>query len=79
MAAPKSRGCAETAVWLTNPKGCIYRIRDVQVLTGLGRSTIYQMMNAGTFPASVRLGAKAVGWHQRLVEDWIESRTSVAA
>jgi prophage regulatory protein len=81
MAAPKSRGRDQQVVEVQamNPMGCIYRIQDVLSLTKLARSTIYQMMSDGTFPASVRLGARSVGWHQRSVEDWIESRTSAAA
>ena len=30
-------------------------------------------MQAGTFPKPIRLGAKAVGWLESEVLDWIES------
>jgi prophage regulatory protein len=52
----------------------ILRRREVEKLTGLARSTIYQYVKAGVFPAPVRLGARAVGWRYADVLDWINSR-----
>jgi prophage regulatory protein len=48
--------------------------REVEKLTGLARSTIYQYVKAGDFPPPVRLGARAVGWRYADVLDWINSR-----
>jgi len=52
----------------------ILRRREVEKLTGLARSTIYQYVKAGVFPAPVRLGARAVGWRYADVFDWINTR-----
>jgi prophage regulatory protein len=52
----------------------ILRRRQVEKLTGLARSTIYQYVKAGDFPPPVRLGARAVGWRYADVLDWINSR-----
>jgi len=52
----------------------ILRRREVEKLTGLARSTIYQYVKAGVFPAPVRLGARAVGWRYADVLDWINTR-----
>jgi prophage regulatory protein len=52
----------------------ILRRREVEKLTGLARSTIYQYVKAGDFPPPVRLGARAVGWRYADVLDWINSR-----
>lgn len=52
----------------------ILRRREVERLTGLARSTIYQYVKGGVFPAPVRLGARAVGWRYADVLDWINSR-----
>jgi prophage regulatory protein len=52
----------------------ILRRKQVEVRTGLSRSTIYAMMRDGSFPAPVALGAKAVGWLQSEVEQWIAER-----
>jgi prophage regulatory protein len=51
------------------------RLREVKALTGLSRSTIYQRIAAGRFPASVRLGSShIVGWLAEEVELWIRDR-----
>lgn len=52
----------------------ILRRRQVEELTGLARSTIYELIKNGAFPPPVRLGKRAVGWLYREVEAWIESR-----
>ncbi len=40
----------------------ILRRRQVEVVTGLSRSTIYDRMKVGTFPAAVKIGPHSVGW-----------------
>ena len=41
---------------------------------GLSRSTVYQLMAAGDFPASVRLTRNSVGWRSDDIDAWIASR-----
>ena len=50
----------------------ILRLKEVTALTGLSRSSIYAFMNAGRFPASMRLGERSVGWLAADIEEWIE-------
>ena len=53
----------------------IVRLKDVQRMTGLSRSTIYAQIAKGNFPKQVRLTeARSVGWHESAVIQWIESR-----
>ena len=52
----------------------IFRRHDVEQMVGLSRSTLYAMMAEGNFPKPVKLGKRAVGWHERDILDWIESR-----
>ncbi|CAE6816623.1 hypothetical protein R69658_05656 [Paraburkholderia aspalathi] len=40
----------------------ILRRKQVEAVTGLSRSTIYQRIKDKTFPPAVQLGARAVGW-----------------
>ncbi|MBK8182407.1 MAG: AlpA family phage regulatory protein [Candidatus Competibacteraceae bacterium] len=40
----------------------ILRRKQVEARTGLSRSTIYERIKTGTFPAPVSIGARAVGW-----------------
>ncbi|MGS2724648.1 helix-turn-helix transcriptional regulator [Porticoccus sp. GXU_MW_L64] len=53
----------------------ILRLKDVQQMTGLSRSTIYLEIGKGNFPKQVKLtGSRSVGWHESSIIDWIESR-----
>ncbi|TKJ58695.1 AlpA family transcriptional regulator [Pseudomonas sp. CFBP13506] len=52
----------------------IIRLRDVMSSTGLARSTIYKYIDEGTFPKSVSLGDRSVGWVEGEVHEWILSR-----
>ena len=58
----------------SQPRHCILRRKQVEARTGLSRSTIYARIKAGTFPAPVSLGPRAVGWLDRDVERWICDR-----
>ncbi len=49
----------------------ILRLRQVVARTGLSRSTIYERIHAGQFPAQIPLGARAVGWLEADIEAWI--------
>lgn len=52
----------------------IFRLPEVIRRTGLSRSSIYTRIKAGGFPHPVSLGARAVGWHSNLIDEWIASR-----
>ncbi len=51
----------------------ILKRAEVEEMTALSRSTIYRLMNAGKFPASIRMSAKSVGWLESDIEQWIEA------
>lgn len=59
------------------------RLDDVKRATGLGRSTIYELMGQGLFPKAVKLvpgvvttvrSSKAVGWSAQELSRWQEQR-----
>lgn len=50
------------------------RLPEVLSLSGLSKSSIYAMSKAGEFPASVKLGSRAVGWPSHLVMQWLNDR-----
>ncbi|MCY3700112.1 MAG: AlpA family transcriptional regulator [Gemmatimonadetes bacterium] len=52
----------------------ILRLPEVQRRTGLSRSTIYVRLDRGLFPKPVSLGARAVGWIESEVDEWIRER-----
>jgi len=51
-----------------------YRRRDVEIATGLSRSSIYSMMVKGTFPRPVKITGKAVAWPESVIADWLAAR-----
>lgn len=57
----------------------ILRRPDVQKRTGLSRSTIYAMMQAGAFPKPIPLGLRAVGWAESEIAAWLEARKAERA
>lgn len=50
----------------------LYRISEVEQITGLARSTIYLRLQQGQFPAPIQVGAKAVRWRQSDLQTWLE-------
>ena len=57
----------------------ILRFPEVVAKVGRPRSSIYLMIKAGHFPDSVKIGAKAVGWHSSTVDAWLASKVSKAS
>ena len=64
---------------LTYPKQALARRRQVELLVQLSRSTIYANVKAGTFPAPVRIGARAVAWRLADVQRWLDARPVASA
>jgi prophage regulatory protein len=54
------------------------RLKDVCKATGLGRSFIYQLQAEQRFPHSIKIGARAVGWLESEVRQWIDNRILVS-
>ena len=52
----------------------ILRRKQVEARTGLSRTTIYDGIRAGRFPAPVRVGARAVGWIEAEVNEWLAAQ-----
>jgi len=56
----------------------ILRLPNVKSRTGLSRSSIYLGVAKGTFPAPVSLGARAVGWIESEIDDWLTQRVQAS-
>jgi prophage regulatory protein len=54
----------------------ILRLPQVIERTGLCRTSIYYQIGAGTFPKQVKIGLRAVGWHEESIDKWIRERAS---
>jgi prophage regulatory protein len=61
---------------IASSRRAILRLRQVSARTGLARSTIYERIKAGEFPAQISLGARAVGWLEAEVEAWIAAKVA---
>jgi prophage regulatory protein len=51
-----------------------YRMRILTEMLGIGRSTLYEWIKAGHFPAPVKLGPKAVGFRAEDLRAWMATR-----
>ncbi|WP_093740815.1 helix-turn-helix transcriptional regulator [Sulfitobacter delicatus] len=45
----------------------------VEAATGLSRSSLYSMVDAGDFPRPIRIGKRAVAWPESAVAAWLAS------
>lgn len=68
------------ALCATENASCrVIRIKELMLLLGLSRSTIYDKLNPSSkrhdpsFPKPVKLGSSAVGWRLLTVMEWINS------
>lgn len=56
----------------------ILRRNDVERLTGLPRSTIYDRISKGTFPKPIKLSERSVGWLETEIANWQEERIAAS-
>lgn len=54
----------------------LLRLDAVEERTGLKKSSVYAGMKSHTFPAPVRLSARAVAWRESEIDQWIAARTA---
>ena len=53
------------------------RLPEILEVTGMSHSTIWRWVNAGEFPAPVKLGSqrtRSIGWRLSEVQTWFDSR-----
>ena len=50
------------------------RLSKVQERVGLKTTAIYDAINAGTFPAPVKLGTRAVAWVESEIAEWQQAQ-----
>ena len=47
---------------------------EVSERCALSRSTIYRMLDSETLPRPIKIGERAVRWHESEIDDFIASR-----
>lgn len=58
----------------TVPPERLLRLPDVEALVGLRKSSIYDAVKRGEFPAPVKLSRRAVCWPASAIDAWITDR-----
>jgi prophage regulatory protein len=49
----------------------LLRLAEVKARSGLSRTTIYNRMDAGTFPPCLRISAGLVAWYESDIDAWV--------
>jgi prophage regulatory protein len=69
---------AHTALHLATEDRLI-KLPEVERLTGMKRSAIYELIQRGAFPKPVKVGARSSMWSYAAVQAWIAERLAEAA
>jgi prophage regulatory protein len=56
----------------------VLRLPQVKIKVGLSRSSIYAAVAQGKFPNPIRLGARAVGWLESDVDEWVSQQVELS-
>ena len=54
--------------------GRYLRLPDVKAETGLGKTSIYNLIREGEFPKPVKISSRAVAWREGAIEAWKADR-----
>jgi len=54
----------------------LLRLPQVKAQTGLSRSELYRRIAIGSFPAPIKIGARASAWSSVEIEGWIAERVA---
>jgi transposase/prophage regulatory protein len=62
----------------SSPYDSLIDLKEVCRRTGLGRSSIGNLVARGTFPKRVKVTDRSTRWSARAVEAWIQERIAAA-
>jgi prophage regulatory protein len=54
------------------------RLPEVKAVTGLSKTTIYELIRGKIFPAPVRLSPRAVAWVKSEIRQWASERVNAS-
>ncbi len=60
------------------PDVTFIRLPEVKAVTGLSKTTIYELIRGKNFPAPVRLGPRVVAWVKSEVRQWAAGRVNAS-
>lgn len=58
----------------TNIKKQVMNLNDVLALLGISKSTLYRLIDAGSFPKPFKLGVRLNAWRVETVETWLMAK-----
>jgi prophage regulatory protein len=53
------------------------RIKELAVMLGIGRSTIYRLMKEDKFPKQIKLTERTCVWRLSTIKQWVTDRESL--
>lgn len=53
------------------------RIKELATMLGIGRSSIYRLMEENKFPKQIKLTERTSVWRMSVINDWIKSREKI--
>lgn len=56
------------------PTKRILNQRDILASLGVSKTTLWRMINAGTFPAPLKIGERLNGWKVETFEQWLTAK-----
>ena len=54
----------------------LIRLQEVLERVPLSRTSIYNWINAGTFPRPIKIGPRSVAWLESAVDEWIANKVN---
>lgn len=77
--SPRERGdLASEALPSTSGDVTFMRLPEVKAVTGLSKTSIYELIRGKCFPAPVRLGPRAVAWVKAEIRQWAVDRVNAS-
>lgn len=74
MFNPKGNNVTQANPSKTAQPERLLRLNEVESIVGLRKSSIYDAMKRGEFPAPVKLSRRAVCWPSSKIEEWVQGR-----
>jgi prophage regulatory protein len=50
------------------------RIKELAEILGIGRSTIYRLIQENKFPKQIKLTERTSVWRMSVINEWVESK-----
>ena len=79
MDNPDSNSRIERRASTRPPEVRFIRMREVLVICGKSRSSVYEAIQKGQFPKPVKLGGRSSAWVKSEIDQWLRARMTARA